>query len=589
MNIRLFLLSLISCVCISATAKGLVDTSADHGLMVRQIPGSESDAIAFFKGLPVECDTIYATIFRPANCPRCDGFINIINSHIKENTEKETVLIAVYPDSMAAKAYIDKYDLKADHYMYDTDEKFNDFLSFSSGCLHVGYILKFNIATGELIVGSNADNVSPAFVKELDTYSTRKPAYRFPSGSIEHKPITEDTFGHLKRGKQYRLNGSNRPAIMSELLYQPLFENNNILWNDKLGETVYNFEVSDSTMRFKGAFDVDSVQAATFADVPAERYRQMKDANMLKNIPMQPFAIDSDKIGIPYSLPDLWIGDNNGMNYRNKPCYIVHSLSDSSYSELIPLNFDYTDDFFYHHFYLKNIGDEIVAGVQRLTWPILYDKEEYMHNPENNPFQDEFYEYPQPTLATFRKSDGKVSLHFGELPSFAKKAKTGYMFAEMIFDASGDEAVYAKSYDGTIYVSPATSLDCPDCRKEYHVFTLDVNEFQIPDSTDYYSYNCTALAEPLLNRKIVDLKADHDYIHCVYRTCIDAFERPDIEEYRYAIIDRESGFCKTLAYPGKENGEHRMGYGLRRTADGTIQPYFISRLDDSWSVTLLDE
>lgn len=500
------------------------------------------------------------------------------------------MLIAVYPDSMTAKTYIDKYDLKADHYMYDTEEKFNNFLSFSSGSLHVGYILKFNIATGELIVGANADNVSPAFVKELDMYSTRKPPYLFPSRAVVHKKITEDTFGHLKRCEQFQLKGSNRPAIMSEILYQPLFENNNVIWNDKLGEAVYNFEVSDSTMRFKGVFEVDSVQAATYADVPAERYLQMKDAGMLKNIPLQPFVIDSDKIGIPYSLPELWIGDNNGMNYRNKPCYLTRSLSDSSYSELTPLNFDYSEDFFYHHFYLKNVGDEIAAGAQRLTWPILYDKEEYMNSPESNPFRDEFYDlYEQPTLATFRKSDGKVSLRFGELPSFAKRAKTGYMFAEMIFDASGDEAVYASAYDGTIYTSPVESLDCPDCRKKYSAFNLDVNEFQVPDSTDYYSYNCTALANPLLNRKIVDLKADNDNIHCVYRTCADTFERPDNEEYRYAVIDRKSGFCKTLAYPDKENGECRMGYGLRRTADGSIRPYFISKHDGTWSVTMLAE
>ena len=181
MNIRLFILSLISCVCISATAKGLVDTSADHGLMVRQIPGSESDAIAFFKGLPVECDTIYATIFRPANCPRCDGFLNEIDRSIKTYTDKPSVLIAVYPDSVMAKAYINKYDIKADHYIFDTTETFDKFLSFSPGYLHVGYILKFNLRTGELIVGSNADNVSPAFFKELNLYRDKKEAYRFPA------------------------------------------------------------------------------------------------------------------------------------------------------------------------------------------------------------------------------------------------------------------------------------------------------------------------------------------------------------------------------------------------------------------------
>lgn len=77
-NLRVLILALLGCAVMSVSSKGLVDESADHGLMVRQIPGSESDARKFFSSLPVTADTIYATIFRPANCPRCDGFINII-------------------------------------------------------------------------------------------------------------------------------------------------------------------------------------------------------------------------------------------------------------------------------------------------------------------------------------------------------------------------------------------------------------------------------------------------------------------------------------------------------------------------------
>ena len=73
-----------------------------------------------------------------------------------------------------AKAYINKYDIKTDHYIFDTTEAFDKFLSFSPGYLHVGYILKFNIRTGELIVGSNADNVSPAFFKELNLYRDKR-------------------------------------------------------------------------------------------------------------------------------------------------------------------------------------------------------------------------------------------------------------------------------------------------------------------------------------------------------------------------------------------------------------------------------
>lgn len=120
----LFMLVLFANV---AMPKGLVDVSADNGFMVRQIPNSESAARSFFSGLPVDSDTIYATIFRPANCPRCDGFLNKIYSLIKQETDKPAGLIAVYPDSVAAQAYIDKYDLKSDYVIFDVKRIFLKF------------------------------------------------------------------------------------------------------------------------------------------------------------------------------------------------------------------------------------------------------------------------------------------------------------------------------------------------------------------------------------------------------------------------------------------------------------------------------
>lgn len=51
-------------------------------------------------------------------------------------------------------------------------------------------------------------------------------------------------------------------------------------------------------------------------------------------------------------------------------------------------------------------------------------------------------------------------------------------------------------------------------------------------------------------------------------------------------------FCVPGGYPtGARSGhpvEHRMGYGLRRTHDGQVEPYFISKHADGWTVTLLE-
>ncbi len=79
---------------------------------------------------------------------------------------------------------------------------------------------------------------------------------------------------------------------------------------------------------------------------------------------------------------------------------------------------------------MKSAGDsEVVVGVQRITWPMVTDKNEYVNNPESNPFQDEFYDnYSQPTLATYKKQNGLLSNRFGKLPKFAKKLRPDIVF-----------------------------------------------------------------------------------------------------------------------------------------------------------------
>lgn len=585
----MIILVFMTCFIESVLSQGLVDKSADTGLMVRQIPNTESAAIKFFADLSEKSDTIYATIFRPANCPRCDGFLNRINSFIKNETNKPSVLIAVYPDSVAAKAYIDKYSLKADHYIYDTDESFEEFLSFSPGYLHVGYILKINKSTGELIVGSNADNVSAAFFKELNNYNVRKETYNYPSDQVKYHDWSKDWSKILSVKNSYLVDVPEHQYKISEIIYQPVFHRNRMLWNDKLAMSVIEFELNDSILTFKRIVEPDSVEYSKFVSLPQRYYNKLLRANQLKNIPLQPFIIDEDKYGVAYSLPELWLDEENGLNYRNKPCYIERSFSDSNYMSIVPLEYDFEDVFYYPHFNMKSAGDsEVVVGVQRITWPMVTDKNEYVNNPESNPFQDEFYDnYSQPTLATYKKQNGLLSNRFGKLPKFAKKTKTGYCFSDMVFDAWRKEGVYASAYDGNIFIAPLGALDCEDCQNNYEAFHIDEDVFQKPDSTDYYSYNCNAIAAPYLNRKIVDIKIDNNNIHCLIRNCTDAFERPEFEDYNYVIINRDTGQKEIFDFPDRLKSERRIAYGLRREDNGMVTPYYISRLNNQWRILTL--
>lgn len=588
MKLKVFVIIFLNCIIFNVDSQNIVDLSADRGLMVRQISNTEEKAKKYFAELPIVSDTIYAIIFRPANCPRCDGFINRIDELIKKCTSKPSVLISVYPDSVAARAYVDKYALNSDYYMFDTDERFAEIFSFSPGYLHVGYILKMNKTTGELIVGSNADNVTIEFFDCLNLYNVRKETMEFPCDKAEYIDWESTETAMLVNQDCYKVHVPESTYSISEIIYQPVFQRDNLLWNDKLAMGVVEFELHDSVMQYKRIVEPDSTEFSKFVNLPSQYYKQLLKANQLKNIPLQPFIIDDDKYGIAYSMPELWLDGENELNYRNKPCYLVRSISDLDYSDIVPLEYDFEDIFYYPHFNMKGVGDDkVVVGVERITWPMVTNKSEYADSPADNPFQNEFYEsYEQPTLAIYNKKDGLLNMRFGELPGFAKKTKTGYCYSDMVFDCWEGEAVYGQSFEGNLIISSIEALDCLDCQKKYEVFGLDENMFKEPEPSDYYSYNCNALALPFLNRKVMDVMCDYESIHCIVRHCTDAFERPEYEDYDYVVINRKSGQRKTFKFPQKSIGERRISYGLRRLGNGDVMPYYIAKSDNTWKVQM---
>ena len=502
--------------------------------------------------------------------------------------DKPYILVAVYPDSLVAKEYIKRYNLKADEYIFDTNEDFSSFLSFSPGYLHVGYILKLNKTTGELIVGSNADNVSTEFVKDLANYKNRKETFCFPAGVKRYFDWDTEADSVLKIKSTYRIELPDSGYSISEVIYQPVFFDKHLLWNDKLSLAVAEFEMNDSLVSFKRLIEPESSEYSMFVNIDSVNYQKLLRSDMLKNIPLQSFVIDDDKFGIAYSMPEIWY--DNGINYRNKPCYIVRSYKDANYHAIVPLEYDFTDEFYYPHFNMKGAGDEnVVVGVERITWPMIPDKEEYMNMQGGNPFIDEFYDcYDQPTLALYKTSDGKLNKRFGKLPSFSKKAKTGYSFSGSVFDCWDELAVYGTAFSGKINVVPLEAIGCDDCTKEYIAFDLDDSLFQVPDSSDYYSYNCSALAEPMLNREIRDVKVGGNYIFCIMRNVTDAFERPEREKYNLVLIDRVSGKRKVFDFPEIDvNEKRRIAYGLRRLSNGDVEPFYITNTKEGWSIVIL--
>lgn len=127
----LFFTSLITSF--SSQAQSLITEACYDGLKVRQLPESNDNLRKYLEKF-VDTDTVFAIIFPPANCPRCEALINPIISTLKKiRPHIPTILISAYPDSIAAQKYINRYSLISDYTIFDTNNSYNNIFLLTQG------------------------------------------------------------------------------------------------------------------------------------------------------------------------------------------------------------------------------------------------------------------------------------------------------------------------------------------------------------------------------------------------------------------------------------------------------------------------
>lgn len=569
------------------SSSNIVDKIADNGMKVRQIPNSESAVIDYFANIPFDCDTIYAIIFPPGNCPRCESLLSIHLQNFKD-LNLPTVLISSFQDSISAKKYVESNRFEADCYIFDSTHKFKDFLSFSIGDLYVDYILKIDKKNGNLIVGCLSETISDKFYSDLRYYKTAKEQLEYLD-STPYTPYQWDYQSHkiLNPSKSSYINKDDS-VIFSEVHMNPLFYANELIWCDKLGNAINHLRKDGDKIDVVRTIYTDSLQNRQFSSVSDEDYQDILDNGELKFMPLQPFLIGTDKIGIGYSLPDLRYEDDNkeSIEYYNKPCILIKDLYDTEYTQLIPLDITPTFDYFYKHFRMKNFGDNVVLGIERLTYPALEDEKYFKGIPEKDLFVNDFYNLEQPTLVTFGQYDGKERKKFGRLPELAAHTKTGYRFGDTLFDFWDGEITTAEKYGGKIEVSDAEYFGCEDCSMKYGAFEIDLDVIPIPSLEMLYTDECTVNVLPYMNRRIMDVKTDSRYIHCIV-ACNDEQTSTEPAKTFYVKIDRETGNRDISEMP--EYGlDSYSCHSLRRLESGEVEPFSLVRSGKDWRVDLYE-
>lgn len=109
-----------------AQISGLMKDMVENDLQIRQKPGTDRLLQKYLSTLPAEEDTLYAILYSPMDCPRCEVAIPNFCRLLKKNDapNHKFLLITVYKDSTIAAIYNRKNDYQADYYLYDTQNKY---------------------------------------------------------------------------------------------------------------------------------------------------------------------------------------------------------------------------------------------------------------------------------------------------------------------------------------------------------------------------------------------------------------------------------------------------------------------------------
>ncbi len=559
----------------------------DNFFQIRQKPGTEKLLKEFLQDIECPDDTIYAMIFSPTVCLRCEAYIPNFHKVLKQvDSKKHTVLITVYNNKAAAEKYNMDNLLTADYYIYDTSYRFKDIFSFNVHDLQVTHILKLKRSTGEMLTGGDPTEICTTFAKQLIAYDGKMESKTF---DIEKEyaagSATATVLPKVKACKmkftEYQIPTDMQP--ISSIYGVPVFKNGDLVFNDNLANCFLQYKLSNGRFNAPEIVKPDSAEKMAFIEIPERDFRPMEDDKQVYYIPLSPSMLDGDRIGLSYSLPHITIDTTRTpgvryLDYFNSPAILIKNIKTGQREKLFAPDFElFVDSFFYKHFTFCRFKEYILYPCQEMTWPMQNTREEYENTVSKNPFDTGYYGYQKPYFAAFSLKDGKRRHRFGNLERCHSKSFTGYYYVSPAACTDGEELFYTDGHSGYIY---ATKDIYAKPYRKYAAFEIDTAAFPEPDTTLFYSYDILKRYNAFFCRSIIAMKADAKNIYCLIKYADPGMDNNLAECYHSVIkINRKSGKAKETVIPKDPNAE-ALAYGLR-DENGTITPFGIYRKKDS--------
>ena len=566
-------------------------------LQMRQMPGTEKLLKEYLSEVELEKDTVYAMIYIPSYCRRCEVTIPSFYEKIKRlSPENEVLLITAYKDADMSKHYNKNNGYKADKYLYDTNNRYERIFNFNTNGMLGLYILKMCKSSGELIVGGDPTSISDEFVEWITKFNRpieKKIFHADNDANLTKENIPEPKFNFISSNNftEYTLN-INSDFPLSSCKDTPVFKNGIFFYNDELGDGIMVFNKNGNNIDFKTMLQVDSTERVKFVNVPQEVYNTMIKEKQVFYIPIYPSLSDDGKwIEISYSLPDLSIESDSAGNrciaYYNAPVIIRRNAETFKPGEMYLMDFEITSsDFMNFHFNYSMIGDTMIFGCKKKAWPLDIPLKRYKGIKHMDPFMCEFYNTPNPYMVAYDRKTGKQLYQFANIDKSAHKSLTGYAFTDPQASVNKKDVAYTDGYSGSVTV--VNISDLRKTKEEYRLFDIDVEDFPQPDSSLFYKEEYRKLYNKFFYRRINVIEFTDKFISCIihYGVPTDTDEQKT-DNYVFAMINRQTGEIKQYRIP-KYNNTEVMGYGLTMQRQEIYSPFVFFKEKNGYKIRVFN-
>ena len=558
----------------------------NNDLQIRLKPSTEVLLSNFLRSTGIEEDTIYAILYTPAECYRCEAAIPAFYNKLKTNSlNNKMLLISAYTDSVAAKMYNKKNGYKSDYYLYDTKLDYKKIFSFNSVAMYGLYIMKICPKTGILLTGGQYTLLGKEFINQLVAYKNRLSPHLYPGDTDKEYRIyafennTENLYYPWKT-EEYIIE-TNKDYFISNIYDIPKIENGNLFFTDMLNNGVMLFKLKNNKYIYKTIFQVNDNEKMRFVSVSDQQYKNLIAAGQVFNIALSSNMIDDKHLAISYSLPKILEEKVDGiinLSFYNAPAILIRNIEDFQSEEMITPDFNLSNsDYFYMHFSFDIFNDKLWVGCEKLTWPMDgFGKEDIEGNFEINPFDERFYDTFNPIIASFDINSGKCNGHYGNLDESQRKSRTGYYFLNNIFAHYKDKFLFGNGYTGKLYVNSKTDTTTT-C---YEVFDVNSSQFAVPDSSKFYKLEYGSLYDSNFSKCITAVKMNDKEICCLVKYGKPRFDNFNNDRYSFVIINRNSGKIHERLLPVTDSNIKYLGYGIMNEQNKFNPFIFIKEKND---------